>query len=358
MSDRLKLPPERDLGFYQRRKHDAWRAVEPPALEAPVIDTHAHIHMLPDPAWELYRCVSNGVEDVCEICDPSEDELSPDDDLVHWRWQCATYMMKAYLDEVGELDPGAGVPPAADTADAPDAGAGVPAAVDAPIVPDASTAPYVHMAAGVHPHNARLYDEAVERKLLEWLASPRVVALGEIGLDYHYDLSPRDVQRCVFRRQIALAKELGLPIALHLRGGDDPVADDAHAEAFAILQEEGFPQAGTLLHCCALPPDQLKPWIEADCYIAYGGALTFKNGEAAREGARLVPANRLLLETDSPYMTPEPMRGAACTPAHVIFTAACLAEVRGCEPGVARQHFLEQVTANSRAFFAARSALQ
>lgn len=327
--DRLKLPPERDFGFYQRRKHDAWRAVEAPALEAPVIDTHAHVHMLPDPAWELARCVANGVADVCEICDPSEDALDPADDLTHWRWGCATYLAKAFLETP-------------DSASEPDMGA----------------IPVVHMAAGVHPHNARLYDEAVEEKLLAWLEVPRVVALGEIGLDYHYDLSPRDVQRCVFRRQIELAKQQGLPIALHLRGGDDPLVDNAHAEAFAILQEMGFPPAGTLLHCCSLPPDELIPWIEAGCYIAYGGALTFKNGEAAREGVRLVPDDRLLLETDSPYMAPEPMRGAACTPAHVVFTAARLAEVRGCAPGIDRQRFLEQLVANSQAFFAARSALQ
>ena len=327
--DRMKLPPERDFGFYQRRKHDAWRAVDAPALEGPVIDTHAHIHMLPEPAWELARCLANGVSDVCEICDPSEDALEPDDDLTHWRWQCATYLMKAYLEDT-----------------------------DASSAPDASEIPHVHMAAGVHPHNARLYDEAVEEKLLSWLSTSRVVALGEIGLDYHYDLSPRDVQRRVFRRQVELAKQLGLPIALHLRGGDDPQADNAHAEAFAILQEMGFPPAGTLLHCCALPPVELQPWIDAGCYIAYGGALTFKNGEAAREGARLVPADRLLLETDSPYMAPEPMRGVACTPAHVVFTAARMAEVRGCEPGEERARFLEQLVANSRAFFAARSALQ
>ena len=332
MTDRLTLPPERDFGFYQRRKHDAWRAVPAPepALEASVVDTHAHIHMLPDPAWELARCAANGVGQVCEICDPSEDELEPTTAIEQWRAACA-----AYLAEKREA------------ADAASAGCSLTA-----------QPPTVWMAAGVHPHNARLYDDAVEEKLLAWLAAPQVVALGEIGLDYHYDLSPRDDQRRVFCRQIALAQQLGLPVALHLRGGDDPQADDAHAEAFAILQEEGFPPAGTLLHCCALPPDELQPWIEAGCYIAYGGAITFKNGEAAREGARLVPADYLLLETDAPYMTPEPMRGAACTPAHVIFTAARLAEAREIAPGDERAQFLEQLAVNSQAFFTARRALQ
>ena len=321
MSDRLKMPPERDFAFYQRRKHDKWREVPAPepALEAPVADSHAHIHMLPDPAWELARCAVNGVDHVCMIVDPSEDGARPFDELDEW---------------VRSAE-------AQTTACAP-SGAAVERVT-------------VSVAVGVHPHNAKLYCEDIEAELLERLADPRVAALGEIGLDYHYDLSPRDVQRSVFRRQIALAKERNVPIALHLRGGEDPQADDAHAEAFSILEEEGFPEAGTLLHCCALPPDELRPWVEAGCFIAYGGALTFKNADAAREGARIVPEDRLLVETDSPYMTPEPMRGAACTPAHVVFTAARLAEVRGVAPGEQRRAFLERLHDNTLAFLGRRA---
>ena len=296
----LKLPPERDFGFYQRRKHGEWLAVEAPALEAAVADSHAHVHSLPDPAWEFARCAANGVDFVCEICDLSEDGSRPFDELDSWRQD---------------------------------------------------TSVEVRMAVGVHPHNAKLYDDAIERELLRHLEDPRVAALGEVGLDYHYDLSPRDVQQDVFRRQIALAKEAGLPLALHLRGGKDPVADNAHREAFGILEEEGALGANTLLHCCTLPPDELRPWIEADCHIAYGGAITFKSADAAREGARLVPENRLLLETDSPYMTPEPMRGVACTPAHVVFTAASLAETRAIAPGEARRAFLQQLHDNTLAFY-------
>ncbi|MBE6472513.1 MAG: TatD family deoxyribonuclease [Coriobacteriaceae bacterium] len=308
------MPPERGFGFYQRRKHDKWREVPAPepALEAAVADSHAHIHMLPDPAWELVRCAMNGVDFVCEICDPSEDGTRPFDELDEWLEAAA-----------------AGLAAAGREAEAPN----------------------VRIAVGVHPHNAKLYDEAIEEQLLGLLRDPRVAALGEIGLDYHYDLSPRDVQRRVFRRQIEIAQELELPIALHLRGGEDPQADDAHAEAFEILHEMGALGPRTLLHCCALPPDEIAPWVEADCYIAFGGALTFKSADAAREGACLVPAERLMLETDSPYMTPEPMRGAACTPAHVVFTAACLAEVRGVEAGPAREAFLEQLNANTLAFY-------
>ena len=308
------MPAEQDYKFYQKRKHEKWREVPPPepALETLVADSHAHIHSLRDPAWELIRCAANGVGYVCTFVDPSEDGSRPFDELCQWQEKYQEYNT------------------------------------------DGAACPTVSIAVGVHPHNAKLYDEAIESELISRLADPRVVALGEVGLDYHYDLSPRDVQRRVFRRQLAIAKEVGLPVALHLRGGKDPQADNAHREAFEILQDEGFPEHGTLLHCCALPPDELRPWIEADCYIAYGGAITFKSADAAREGARLVPEDRLLFETDSPYMTPEPMRGTKCTPAHVIFTAAALAEIRGVQPGPEREAFLKQVYANTLSFYRAR----
>lgn len=181
--------------------------------------------------------------------------------------------------------------------------------------------PRTRITVGVHPHNARKYNDEVEAQLRALLADPRVGSLGEIGLDYHYDLSPRETQREVFRRQIRLAKETGLPISLHIR--------EAHDEAFAILSEEGFPEAGTLLHCCSLGPDEIRPWVEAGCHIAFGGAITFGNAEAAREGAKLVPLDRVLTETDAPYMAPVPLRGTTCEPNQVAFTLAKFAEVRG-----------------------------
>lgn len=310
MSERWKMPPERDFKFYQRKKHDKWLEVAPPepALEAPVADSHAHVHSLPDPAWELVRCAANGVRFVCEICDPSEDELNVPEDVRRWQ-----------------------------------------------AVPCDFELPMVRISAGVHPHNAKLYDEEVEKLLLKWLSAPETVVVGEIGLDYHYDLSPRETQRQVFRRQIQIAKDLDMPISLHLRGGDDSSSSNAHCEAFEILQEAGFPARGTVLHCCSLPPEELRPWIDADCYIAYGGALTFANSEAARQGALIVPEDRLLLETDSPYMTPVPMRSSTCTPAHVIFTAARLAEIRGIAPGPDRERFLARLFDNTIRFFGANA---
>lgn len=337
----MKLPPECDFGFYQRRKHDKWRAVPTPepALEALVADSHAHVHMLPDPAWELARCAANGVDFVCMIVDPSEDGSRPFDQLRDWMIDAESPTLATPLEAEAFANTVANNDVGAPSLWVGEGGRGF-------------ACPEVRLAVGVHPHNAKLYDAVIERELVAQLDDSRVGALGEIGLDYHYDLSPRDVQRDVFRRQIDMALQRELPIVLHLRGGDDPDRDNAHREAFRILRDMGALGPRTLLHCCALPPDELRPWIDADCFIAYGGAITFKNADAAREGARLVPVERLMLETDSPYMTPEPMRGAACTPAHVIFTAAALAEVRGIAPGDDRRAFLAQLHDNTLGFYA------
>ncbi|GAA6487869.1 TatD family hydrolase [Gordonibacter urolithinfaciens] len=200
--------------------------------------------------------------------------------------------------------------------------------------------PRVRIATGCHPHNAKHYDDALEAVLRERLADPRTAAVGEIGLDFHYDFSPRDDQRSAFRRQLRVAKECGLPVILHVR--------EAHDEALAIMRDEGFPEAGTLLHCFNLDWDVLEPWVEAGCYVAFGGPLTFKKGDDTREAAARVPADRLLTETDAPYMTPEPLRGTVCGPEHVIFTAERLAEVRGCAPGEERAALLRRLLENAR----------
>ena len=199
--------------------------------------------------------------------------------------------------------------------------------------------PRIRIATGCHPHNAQYYDDGLEAELRRRLADPRVCAVGEIGLDFHYDFSPRDDQRQAFRRQVRVAKEAGLPVILHVR--------EAHEEALAIMRDEGFPSEGTLLHCFNLDWDTLEPWVAEGCYVAFGGPLTFKNADEVRDAAARVPVDRLLTETDAPYMTPEPMRGMTCGPDHVIFTAERLAEVRGCAPGEGRKALLEQLMDNA-----------
>ena len=192
---------------------------------------------------------------------------------------------------------------------------------------------------GCHPHNAKFYDDDLERTLLERLADPRVSAVGEIGLDYHYDFSPREDQREAFRRQIRVAKQAGLPVVLHIR--------EAHDDAFAILQEEGFPKAGTLLHCFNLDWAELERWVEAGCHVAFGGPVTFKHADEVRDAAARVPEELLLTETDAPYMTPEPLRGTTCGPEHVVFTAEKLCEVRDLAFGEERETFLRKLLANA-----------
>lgn len=194
---------------------------------------------------------------------------------------------------------------------------------------------------GCHPHNAKHYDDALEQRLKDQLADPRVSAVGEIGLDYHYDFSPRDVQQMVFRRQLRVAHEAGLPVVLHIR--------EAHDDAFRILQEEGFPQVGTLLHCFNLDWAELERWVEAGCHVAFGGPVTFKHADEVRDAAVRVPERMLLTETDAPYMTPEPLRGATCGPEHVLFTAERLCEVRGVPYGEKRESFLRTLLDNAYA---------
>ena len=192
--------------------------------------------------------------------------------------------------------------------------------------------PWVKIAAGCHPHNAAHYDDALEEKLRAWLRKPNVAALGEIGLDYHYDFSPVDDQKRAFRAQLRLAKEAGLPVVLHVR--------EAHADAWEIMQNEGIPEAGVLLHCFTDTWETLEPWVEAGCAVSFGGALTFGNADAIRDAAAQVPTAQLLLETDAPYMAPKPLRGQKCEPAQMVFTAERLCEVRGIDDEYARREFL------------------
>ena len=196
--------------------------------------------------------------------------------------------------------------------------------------------PWCYAVIGMHPHDSKLMDEAMLERFRQIAKSePKVKAIGEIGLDFHYDLSPRDVQQNVFRRQVQLAHVTGLPLVLHVR--------DAHEDAFRILEEEGWPEAGTLLHCCSVGPDELARWVERGAHVAFGGAVTFQRSDDLRASSAMVPADRLLTETDAPYMAPVPFRGIECGPEFTVFTAERIAEVRGAAPGEARRALLQQM---------------
>lgn len=140
--------------------------------------------------------------------------------------------------------------------------------------------PRVRFACGVHPHNAKYFDDARD-ELIALLARPETCCLGEVGLDYHYDFSPRDVQREVFAAQLQMAQEHGLPVSLHLR--------EAHDDALAILRETGVPKAGCIVHCFNLDAQTLAPFLELGCYVAFGGPLTFKKSWETRGGRSRCP---------------------------------------------------------------------
>lgn len=183
----------------------------------------------------------------------------------------------------------------------------------------------VYCAVGVHPHDAKLFDDAAEHRLIGLAqGSSRVLAWGEIGLDYHYDHSPRDVQRQVFKKQLRIARELKLPVIIHSREAND--------ETMQILREEsaGSERAG-VLHCFPGTLQMAQAAMELGFYISFAGTLTFKKSDDLREIARQLPLDRLLVETDCPYLTPVPFRGKRNEPARVVETAKCLAQLRGVE---------------------------
>jgi TatD DNase family protein len=179
--------------------------------------------------------------------------------------------------------------------------------------------PFVLATAGVHPHDSAKATEATFERLRTLAAHPKVVALGEIGLDYHYDFSPRDVQRAVFSRQLAIAAEAGLPVVIHTR--------EAWADTLEILRREWHGEG--IVHCFTGDAAQARQALDAGFHLAFGGVLTFPKAESVREAARLTPADRLLIETDCPYLAPVPHRGKRNEPAFVAETARRLAEVRG-----------------------------
>ena len=181
----------------------------------------------------------------------------------------------------------------------------------------------VYAAIGVHPHDARLFnEEAAERILGLVKQSSRVIAWGEIGLDYHYDHSPREVQREVFAWQLRLAREANLPVVIHSRAADEDTVNILRTEWAEAAQ-------GGVMHCFGGSRRMMEQVIELGFMISFAGNVTFKKAEDLREVARHVPLERLLIETDCPFLTPVPFRGRRNEPALVIEVARFLADVRG-----------------------------
>lgn len=176
---------------------------------------------------------------------------------------------------------------------------------------------YIYAACGVHPHEAEGCKQGYLPVLKKLCMEEKCVAVGEIGLDYHYDFSPRDVQKKVFEQQLVLAKELDLPVIIHDR--------EAHEDTFELLKR--YKPKG-VVHCFSGSAEMAKEIVKLGMYIGLGGAVTFKNARKPLEVAAIVPSDRLLIETDCPYMTPVPHRGKRCDSSYIPFTAEVLASAR------------------------------
>ncbi len=351
----IRQPLFEDIAFYARRTKGRWKAMCPPVLPAQtsIADSHTHVQSIRRPALSLARCALLGVETICDITDVAGDD--PD----------VYEHLEAYLKEAAEISKRIvaqlreGDPVVAAEADPTDVLAAQVKLMQAdpgtheaferlrrvvlerakrfeeqgkPIVPQ------LKLASGCHPQLADRYDEAAEQRLCARLADPRTKMLGEIGLDFSYPQPDPDVQIEVFRRQIRLAKEFDLPLSMHIR--------DAHTQAFKVLCEEDFPFSRAVLHCCTLNAEQLLPWVEKGCNVAYGGVLTFGKSDDVREGAKTVPLQQLLVETDCPYMSPTPLRGNENAPEYSLFIAEKLASVEGYETPDEQNNLFHQLVSN------------
>ena len=182
--------------------------------------------------------------------------------------------------------------------------------------------PNVYCSVGTHPHNAAEEPDVTTADLVRLSADPKVVAIGEAGLDYHYDNAPRETQRASFLRHIAAARETRLPLVIHAR--------DADADMAAILEaESGQGAFPAILHCFSSGRELMRRGVALGLYVSFSGILTFRRSDELRDIAREVPLDRLLVETDAPYLAPVPHRGRRNEPAYVVETAKVLADVKG-----------------------------
>jgi TatD DNase family protein len=184
----------------------------------------------------------------------------------------------------------------------------------------ADSHPSIYAILGVHPYNAKEIDDLTYPTLRAHCRNGKVKAYGEIGLDFFRNLSPRDIQLKRFREQIALARELGLPIVIHDR--------EAHQETLEILKSEGAEECAGIIHCFSGDYEMAKACIDMGFYISIPGSITFKNAEVFREVVKRIPLESLLVETDAPFLTPEPFRGKRNEPSYVRYTAQKVAEIK------------------------------
>lgn len=307
---------------------------ELPVPDAPIADTHGHLvtlrHMPAHAA--LVRASLAGVRFMVTLADPVEDVEDVDaferwfDDML-----ADAHSALGCLHELG--------------IDAP-AHAGYE---ELPPLEDS-----LFFLAGTHPYGSAVLmgSEEARSRLRRLLAHPRCVGVGEFGLDYgpYNELAP-EVQEEAFRYQLRLAHELGRPVELHLRDKDGDTEYLAHRDAARILEEEGVPEAGCDLHCFTVGPDVMEPFVEMGCHVAFGGAVTFARNDDVRAAVAACPADRILSETDCPYMTPVPLRGQRCEPGMVVYSAACIADTRAAAGVSTRAEAYLDLWENAHRFF-------
>lgn len=198
---------------------------------------------------------------------------------------------------------------------------------------------FLYAAVGWHPVDAIDMTENDLNWIEELCAHPKVVALGETGLDYHWDKSPKEIQKTVFRQQIQLAKKVNLPLIIHNR--------EATEDVIAILKEEGADEVGGIMHCFSSTLEDAKVCIDLNFYISIGGPVTFKNAKQLKEVVAELPLERLLIETDCPYLAPHPFRGKRNEPAYVKYVAEQIALLKG----INYQELAQKTSDNAKQLF-------
>lgn len=203
----------------------------------------------------------------------------------------------------------------------------------------ANTYDFIYATCGIHPHNANSYCDEIMEELYKRALNDKVVAIGETGLDYHYDFSPRDVQIKSFRANINLAREVRKPVVIHTR--------EATEETIRILREERINEIGGVLHCYTGSYETALEANKLDLYYSIGGVVTFKNARKIVQALEAIPNDRLMLETDAPYMTPVPYRGQRNESMYLSFVASKIAEIKGMD----YEELVELANANAKRFF-------
>ena len=203
----------------------------------------------------------------------------------------------------------------------------------------------IFVAVGIHPNSTIGFDNATLGKVREWALHEKVISIGEIGLDYHWDKSPKDIQRKAFEQQLELASELELPVIIHNREASEDVMDVL--ESWARSLPDNLKDRPGVLHSFSAPPEIAERALAIGFYLGFTGPITFKKADDLRDIAKTVPLNRILVETDGPFLTPEPYRGKRNEPAYVQYMTQKLAELHN----ISYEQMAEQTTANAEYLF-------